>query len=320
MRSAWLAIVLPLGLVGCGDDKPGGVVDAPHTSGDVSGDHDAALDTPAKDLTHNELAGPANGVFWDNTAKILYFTDSNAGKLMTFTDAGGVQVAGDLPADALGINPGGIAVVGTNFITPNFHSGDSAANQLFIVDPTGAKTKETTGLPTANHRIGIAVQGGVLYDTFFTGNTQTAAGFIGKLTVDVDTGVASETPITFATDPMFKKLVGMVATADALFVSDQSNKTIVKVTVTGTAGVATPVGTVTDADLISMMPNGDLIVGGSGVHRLTQAGVETQLFSGETFHNVRGTAYDPTGKRLFIVNAATTAGDKDFLEVRALAE
>ena len=321
MIRAWLGVAASLVFVAsaCGDDKPGGVVDA-RSGDDGSSDHDAAQDGTPKDPNHLELAGHANGMLWDNTAKLLYFTDATAGKLMTYTDAGGVQVAGDLPAVAQGLDPGAIAVVGTNLISPNFHAGDSPANQLLLIDPTGVKTKLTSGLPTANHRLGVAVQGGVLYDAFFTGTAQTAAGSIAKLTVDATSGVATETPITFAVDPGFAELVGLVATNNALFVADNTSKKIVKVVVTGTAGVATDVGTVTDAGPISIMPNGDVIVGGSGVHRLTQAGVETQLFATEAFGAVRGSAYDPTGKRLFFISGGTSPTDKEHLEIRALAE
>jgi hypothetical protein len=62
--------------------------------------------------------------------------------------------------------------------------------------------------------------------------------------------------------------------------------------------------------------NGDLMTGGTGVHRITLAGVVTTPFTG--FESVRGIAYDPMLKRLFIIEHSATVGVKDKLHVRPL--
>ncbi|MEQ1932742.1 MAG: hypothetical protein ABL962_02520, partial [Fimbriimonadaceae bacterium] len=90
---------------------------------------------------------------------------------------------------------------------------------------------------------------------------------------------------------------------------------IYKIAVPGFA--VTTVATTLSADLLAMMPNGDLLTGGAAaIYRVTQAGVITTAFTG--FEQVRGIAYDPTLKRLFIIDHSATVGTPDKLHIRPL--
>jgi sugar lactone lactonase YvrE len=315
MKSAVLASLLLL--AACGDD--GGSNHATPDAGQPQIDASVPQDTTGTDLRNQsiELAGGANGVFWDDATKTLYLTDDTANTFLKYTDAGGVQTVATLPTLTGGSNPGGIAKLADGtFITPNFAMGMMAANTLFTIDAAAKTTKALTGLDASHHRIGVGTTStGDIYDVYFAGmGAGMQTGSIAKVTVAGD-GSATEIPLTIA-GAAFKKLVGIVVTDTALYVTDQTANMVFKVEIP--ADTLTTVGTVTSADLMTVMPNGDLITGGTGVRRLTPAGVETTLFSTETFGAVHGSAYDPTGKRLFFINHSATAGTKDHLEVRPL--
>ncbi len=312
MRNAVLASLLLL--AACGDDHSSNHADA--------GQQVDALVPPDTGTNYRmqsiELAGGANGLYWDDATQTLFLTDDNANTFLKYTDAGRVQTLAPLPTEAAGSNPGGIArLADGTFITPNFAMGMSDGNTLFTID-AGAKTsKAMTGLDISHHRIGIGTTStGDVYDVYFAGmGGGMQVGSIAKVVINPD-GSAVETPLVFGAAPGFKKLVGILVTDTAVYVSDQSQAKIFKVALAD--NTLTTVGAVTSADLMTLMPDGDIITGGTGVRRLTPAGVETTLFSTETFDAVHGSAYDPTGKRLFFINHSATAGVKDHLEVRPL--
>lgn len=308
-RVVWLAALL---FAACGDDANSQTPDAAVVV-DAS-----TVDAPDLRTQSLELAGAANGLHWDATAKTLYLTDSNANALLRYTDAKGIERVTALPVLASGSNPGAIArqADGT-LVTPNFAMGTSDGNTLFVIDPAAKTSKALTGLDGSHRRIGLDIApGGAIYATYFTGNgAGNQTGMVAKVAINSD-GTATETDLVFATAPGFKKLVGLVATADALYVSDQTQLKVFKIALADNA--VSTVGAVTSADLLAPLPNGDLLVGGKGVHRLSLAGAVTELFTGETFDAVHGLAYDAAGKRVFFINHSATVGTKDRLEVRPL--
>ncbi|HEX4423241.1 MAG TPA: hypothetical protein VH165_35265 [Kofleriaceae bacterium] len=319
MRAALVSILWCAAIAACGDD--GGNKAKPDAATPTIDAATPVIDA-AVDLTHQsiELAGGANGLYWDDAAHTLYLTDENANTLLTYTDAAGIATVTALPVEASGSNPGGITRLASGtLLTPNFAMGTSAGNTLFTVDPAAKTSTALTGLDGSHHRIGIGVTStGAIYDTYFAGmGAGNQTGSVATIVVGAD-GSATETDLTFAVAPGFKKLVGMIVTDDAVFVTDQTQLKVFKIALAD--NTVTTVGAVTSADLMTLLPGGDLITGGTGgVRRLTQAGVETTLFTGETFDDVHGNAYDPTGKRLFFINHSSTAGTKDRLEVRPLA-
>lgn len=306
------AVLVPVLLcAACGDDGS-----ANHATPDAATQLDASVPDSGTDVRHQsiELAGGANGLYWDDAAQTLFLTDDSANTFLKYTDAAGVQTVATLPA-AAGSNPGGIArLADGTFVTPNFVMGQ-AGNTLFTIDATARTSKALTTTDPGRHRIGVGVNAaGDLYDAYFAGaGGGNPVGSIAKVTINAD-GTFTEAPLTTTT--AFKKLVGLAVTADAVYVSDQTQGKIFKVALADSA--VTPVASLTGPDLLTLLPNGDLISGGTAVHRVTAAGVDTPLFTTETFGAVRGSAYDPTHKRLFFINHSNTVGAKDHLEVRPL--
>lgn len=170
-----------------------------------------------------------------------------------------------------------------------------------------------TGLEPTRLRIGLAQDpNGVLYSCYFVGGHGPQAG--GVATVAITGNSATETEIAGeSTHAGFRKLVGIVATPTAVFVADQSQKTIFKIAVPGYA--VTPLAQVPAADLLAILPNGDLLTGGGPtISRISQDGTVTQL-PAPGFEQVHGLAYDPAGKRLFVVDHSKTVGVPDKLTI-----
>jgi hypothetical protein len=282
---------------------------------------DAHADSPSPDApaeTVVTLNGGANALWWDAASSTLYLTDNNADALISWTPAAGLQTVATLPTATAGISLGGIVKQSDgSFLVVNFGFGSQAA--LFHV--SGSTSSTLTGIPTNPKHIGLAIDSnGLVYDNYFTGNSATAAG--GVAVVAVTSTTATETEIAgTSTSVGFKKLVGIVATPTAVFVSDQSQKTIFKITVPDYA-VTTVASGLPTADQLLMMPNGDLLTGGGpAITRVTQAGQMSTLAvpSGVTFSNVEGMAYDPAGHHLFVIDHSSTPGTADKLHVIPLA-
>jgi hypothetical protein len=309
MRALLFGSLLGL-LVACGDgstarDDAAPTPDAPSP--------DAGPD-PRGPTTVN-LAGGANALLWDTAAATLYLTDNNANTLLKWKDAAtGVQQVGTFPAATAGISLGDLVKLADGTIlTASFGFGTQGT--LFSMAPNGTSTA-LTGMVATRRRIGLGQDAaGKLYSAYFVGGgmmNQTG----GVATVTITGTAAAETEIAGGTTGAgFKKLVGLVATATAVFVSDQTDKKIYKIAIPG--NTVTTVATVASADLLAIMPNGDLLTGGATeIQRVTQAGVATTIFSG--FEQVRGLAYDPTLRRLFVIEHSATVGVPDKLHVRPL--
>ena len=307
------ALLLAL-VTACGGSTSTGVdapvppaVDAPATDA-------PAIDAPdPRGPATITLAGGANGLLWDAAASTLYLTNNDANALIRFTDAGGLQTVGTFPATTAGISLGDLVkrADGT-ILTPSFGFGTQGT--LFAIAAGGTSTA-LTGVVPARRRIGLAQDsGGQLYAAYFVGGGGSMPTG-GVATVSITGTTATEQEIAGAsTTAGLKKLVGLVATPTALFVADQTDKEIHRIAVPGYA--VTLVATVPSADLLTILPNGDLLTGGTGVHRVTQAGAVSTIFEG--FEQVRGLAYDAALRRLFIIEHSATVGVPDKLHVRPL--
>ncbi len=276
---------------------------------------DAPADAPA-DVTMN-LNGGANALLWDAASSTLYLTDDNNNKLLKWTDANGIQDVAMLPNESAGNNPGGILKLADgSFLLANFGYGTQGG--FINVDATGTAAN-LTGFDATRKRIGIAQDSaGLLYSSYFTGNTANAVG--GVATVMLQSGGAgTETEVAGATTTAgFKKIVGLVATPTALYASDSVNKTIWKISVPDYTVSMLATGLPT-ADLLMMMPNGDILTGGGAViSRITQAGVVSAL-PNTGFETVHGVAYDPVAHHLFVIDHSATVGTPDKLHIQYLA-
>jgi len=256
------------------------------------------------------LSGGANALLWDAARSTLYLTDNDTSALMTWTDAAGLQVAAPLPADAAGVSLGGIVrrPDGTLLIAS---FGFGTRGGLFAV-ADGAATA-LTGLDPARLRVGLTQDAaGAVYSAYFVGGRgKSQAG--GVAMVSIAGAAASETVIASG----FHKAVGVVAAADAVFVSDQTDHAIFKIAVPGYA--VSRLAGVPAVDLLAMLPNGDLLTGGGPtISRITQTGQVTALPG--SFEQVRGLAYDSGGQRLFVIDHSVTVGVSDKLRIVHLAE
>lgn len=252
------------------------------------------------------LPGGANALWWDAERATLYLTDSNTSSLVTWTDAGGLQPTDALPAGSAGVSLGGIVrrPDGT-LVVASFGFGSQGG--MFAVSK-GAVTA-LTGLNPTRRRVGLAQDSaGALYSAYFVGGRgKPTTG--GVTAVSIAGTEASETEIASG----FHKAVGVAATPTAVFVTDQTDKAIFKIAVPGYA--VSKVATVPAVDLLVMVPGGDLLTGGGpAITRITQSG-QVSTVPGPAYEQVRGLAYDASGKRLFVVDHSLTVGVPDKLRI-----
>jgi hypothetical protein len=270
--------------------------------------HGAAVNVPA-DVTLS-LPGGANALWWDAASSTLYLTDSNTSALATWTDAGGLQVGAALPAEAAGVSLGGIVRRGDGtMLIASFGFGTQGG----LLAAAGGEVTALTGLDPARRRVGLAQDpAGTIYTAYFVGGRgKPPAG--GVAIVTIAGTEATETEIASG----FHKAVGVVATPTAVFLSDQTDRAIFRIAVPGYA--VSRLAGVPAADLLAMLPDGDLLTGGGPtISRITPRGEVTTL-PGGGFEHVRGLAYDAAGQRLFVVDHSVTVGLPDKLRILHLA-
>jgi hypothetical protein len=263
------------------------------------------------------LPGGANALLWDAATSTLYLTDSNADALLRWTDRSGIETVGTLPPATAGVGLGGMVrrADGTTLIAA-FGFGKQGTLFALAADNTATAL---TGLDGSRRRIGLAQDtSGVLYSAYFVaGHGDGPTGGVAR--VSITGNVATETEVAGAsTSAGFHKLVGLVATPGALFVSDQSQKAVFKIAVPGFS--SSKLADVPAADMLALLPSGDLLTGsGSTILRITQTGTVTPL-PAAGFEQVRGLAYDAAGKRLFVVNHSLTVGVPDKLHILPFAD
>lgn len=297
----------------CGDDSARPARDA--------ATQDAAPDAdPRRGPSTVVLSGSANALAWDAATGTLLLTDNTTNSLVSWSDAGGAVTVGPFPPQTAGSSLGDLVKRGDGTIlTANFGFGTQGS--ILAID-AGKRASVVAGLDVTRRRIGLAqAPDGTLYDCYFVGGgMMSQTGGVAKVELSGAAGAATATETEIAgasTTAGFKKVVGLVATDTAVFVSDQTQKKIFKIAVPGHA--VTEVATVPAADLLALLPNGDLLTGGgTDVLRITPGGTVSTVFTG--FEQVRGLAYDAQLKRLFIVEHSLTVGTPDKLQIRPLDE
>jgi hypothetical protein len=264
----------------------------------------AAPATPPADIAITRDGG-ANALWWDPASSTLYLTDSNASSLMTWTDADGLQVAGALPADEAGVSLGGIVRRSDGTLLISSFGFGTHGGMIAVAAGTASAL---TGLDPARRRVGLAQDAeGARYSAYFTGGRgKPPVG--GVATVTIAGLAATETEIASG----FHKVVGLVATPTAVFVSDQTDRTIYRIAVPGYA--VTRLASAPAVDLLATLPGGDLLTGGGPtISRISQTGQVTTLSAG--FEQVRGLAYDAAHERLFVIDHSVTVGLPDKLRI-----
>lgn len=255
------------------------------------------------------LPGGANALWWDAASSTLYLTDSNASALMTWSDAGGLHVETELPAEPAGVSLGGIVRRGDGTaLIASFGFGTQGG----LIAVAHGEVTALTGLEPTRRRVGLAQDAaGTIYSAYFVGGRgKPPAG--GVAVVSIAGAAATETEIASG----FHKAVGVAATPTAVFVSDQTDHAIFRIAVPGYA--VSRLASAPAVDLLALLPDGDLLTGGGpAISRITPRGEVTTLRGG--FEQVRGLAYDAAGQRLFIVDHSLTVGLPDKLRILHLA-
>lgn len=239
------------------------------------------------------VEGDPNGLYWDDAEATLFIADDGGNRLLRWTDKDGFALAQNLtPAPEAGAGLGQLirTADGTLVVT---RFGHGAAGAVVTVSPSG-EAKDVPNLAPERRRIGLTVAAdGQIYDSWFVRESSGArVGAVGALSLD-GTEVAVVTGLT--------KPVGVLALGENLFISDQDLGQILRAPLANPSEY-TVFATVPKPDLIAAGPNGALFVGSGGgdVYRIGENGAAAVFKGG--FDTVRGIAYDPTNKRLFVVN------------------
>lgn len=245
------------------------------------------------------VEGDPNGIFWDALEHRLLVADDDGNRILSWTDAAGFSVLRELSGAEQKAGLGQLVRLpdGT-IVVARFGRG---ADGDVIVVPPGAAPHDVPGLDPARRRIGLAVApDGVVYGAWFIkqGN-ESRIGAVSELSLEggereVITGL--------------EKPIGVLATAESLFVSDQRRGQILIAPRTVPAH-ATVFASLPQPDLLAAGPEGSLFCGSAtgGLYRVSAGGEVTRL--GGSYRQVRGVAYDAEGRRLFVVDHDPDASD-----------
>ena len=281
-------IAVAVAACGCGRSSSDGAAAPPAVVAPTPQPREASRD----DRVAIDLPGDANGLVWDGNA--LYLTDSTNAQIERWTDTGGFVPVASCPHDGK-LSLGGLVHADDTFITPGFGFGSAGA--VYVLG-AGSAVRSVPNLDPVRRRIGIArAPDGTLYDTYFTVAGGASKAGIAKLDV-----AAGETDVV----ALAGKPVGIIATADTLYVADQDQSAILAFQRDAPGQPNVIAAGLPGTDLLTQLPGGDLVTGGkhgtvSRVHVAT--GAVATVVSG--FAQVRGLAYDPVKHRLFVVEHDT---------------
>jgi hypothetical protein len=245
------------------------------------------------------LPGPANALHWDDATSTLYLVNEKANTLVAWTEHGGLKEVAALPARPAGVALGDIVMrPDHSLVVASFGFGTEGT----VIAVAGDKATAVTGLEPTRRRIGLAIDpSGNLYSAYFVAAGKGVPPEGGVSVISLDGSSATEREIAGpSTNAGFKKIVGVAAARDSIYVSDQALKTIFKLGVPGYT--LSPVATVPAADLLMLLPGGDLVTGGGPtVTRVSPSGTVSTI-AGPHFTDVRGLAYDAAHHRLFVLD------------------
>ncbi len=239
------------------------------------------------------VEGDPNGLWWDDATQTLYVADDAGNRLLRWTDADGFALVEALtPAPEQGAGLGQVVRTsdGTLVVT---RFGHGTAGAVVVVPPSGG-AQDVPGLAVERRRIGLTLASdGQLYDSWFVRQSSgDRVGAVGALSLS---GTESEV-ITG-----LKKPVGVLAVGRTLFVSDQDLGQVLQAPL-GEPSSYTVLAAVPSPDLIAAGPDGAIFTGSEGglLYKLEPSGAASVFHSG--FDTVRGIAYDPSHRRLFVVD------------------
>jgi sugar lactone lactonase YvrE len=235
-----------------------------------------------------------NGLFWDPASSTLYLADEADQKIMKWRDSEGLSMYAQMPQ--VSANTGGLGqLVRTadgKLLTPRFGFGNSGG--IWVVSADSSTTTLVPGLDVVKRRLGLAIAPDMtIYEAYFfrTGNGP-RVGAVGTVTL-----AGQENMLLSG----FGKPVGAAFSGGALYVSDQDNNAIVKVTL-GASTSSTAFAQAMSPDLISTGPNGDFFTGSKvgNVYRISSTGAVSNFATG--LQQPRGVVYDAANQRVFVAD------------------
>lgn len=292
--TALIAPLSLLALLACGGDPTtsSSQTSGSSSSGSSSGGGGGSAPAVDRGPTSIPIDGDANGLFWEAATSTLYIADDNGNRILQWTDQDGLSLAATLPDAPLGSAGLGqpVKMPDGTIVIPRF--GGGTAGDVVFVDPNGNGGK-VPNLDVVRRRIGLTItEDGTLYDSYFTSINGVKIGSVARLDlsgseVEVITGL--------------EKPVGVLAMGADLFVSDQLASKIFKAPLASLDKLAA-LTTIPAPDLLCDGPNGAMFTGSKtgSVRQIAADGTFDIVASG--FQEVRGVAYDPANKRLFLAD------------------
>ena len=236
-----------------------------------------------------ELPGDATGVAWDPGAGLVVTDDTHHG--LARLDGERWQRLAAFPQVAHPGLGGLVYLADGRYVTPSFGFGSDGT--VFVVTADGA-ARALPDLDSARRRTAIARgDDGTLYVGYFIVTPGSPpAGGIARLDL-----AGKETDMIGG----LGKPVGIAVGHDTLYVADEDRGDLRAYGLADPAHTGRRIAELPGAHLLTLLPNGDLVTGGKrgAVYRVTPRGDVKIIADG--FEQVRGTAYDPAGKRLFVV-------------------
>jgi hypothetical protein len=287
-RPAAAAALTLLWAPACVDTSP----DPAKGSGDAADDggaDTAAGPTVDRGPTTLEIDGDPNGLWWDGA---LVIADDDNNRLLRWSDADGLGLIGELgraPAQGAGLGQP-VRTADGAVVVPRF--GFGTAGEVATLSADG-ETGFVPGLDRERRRIGLG-QGpdGALYTSWYLSDAGNRAGAVSLL----DLSGGEDTLVSG-----FVKPVGVIVLDGALIVSDQLDNLIVRCPLDDPEDKQIFVR-VDGPDLLAAGPDGGVFTGGPGGElRLAFPDDTFEVVQGG-FQEVRGVAYDPDNRRVFVVD------------------
>lgn len=255
------------------------------------------------------IDGDPNGLFWDQAGQRLLVADDDGNRILQWTDQHGFELVQNLLASA-GKGPGlGQLVMtadGTIFVT---RFGHGTTGDVVRV-PRASEPEIVPGLDPTRRRIGLAVSStGQLFDAWFArADDGSRQGAISQL----EASGGEREVIAGLTKP-----IGVLVLAGRLFVSDQDRGQILAAPLDNPAQTSV-FASIPGPDLLASGPDGSVFSGSTSgaVYWIDASGVASELAKG--FGQVRGVAYDPAQRRLFVADHDANAADGVKHSVRVL--
>jgi len=287
----------------------------------LTGGQEAGVAAPAAarfQTVRFEDGEPAS-LLWDAARGRLVIADNENNQLWAWSDSAGLEKLATTP-DPLDAQAARATLVGQvvelsdgTFVVARFGKPGGGYGGIVSVNPSTGASGVVPNLDPNRKRIGLALaEDGTLVGSYF--HAAAGGGLEGAVTrVGLTTG---ETDLA----PGFKKIVGVVADGDSLYVSDQPADAIYVLPLRGPMpepGSYRVFARLPRPDQLALGPDGTLFTGqfqaapGSSaplaVRQILKDGTVKVFAQDPDVSRPSGVAYDPKRRRLFVANGGNPA-------------